>query len=57
VLALLIEGRSDREIGEELSISPRTVSGHVANLLAKLDVPSRTAAAAYAIRHNLQGTP
>jgi predicted ATPase/DNA-binding NarL/FixJ family response regulator len=52
VLALLTEGRSDREIGEALNISPRTVSGHVTNLLAKLDVPSRTAAAAYAIRRS-----
>ncbi len=51
VLALLAEGRSDREIGEALNISPRTASGHVANLLAKLGVSSRTAAAAYAIRH------
>jgi non-specific serine/threonine protein kinase len=57
VLALLTEGRSDREIAEALSISPRTVSGHVANLLGKLNVPSRTAAAAYAIRNNRQETP
>jgi DNA-binding NarL/FixJ family response regulator len=57
VLALLSEGRSDREIAEALSISPRTVSGHVANLLGKLNVASRTAAAAYAIRNNLQETP
>lgn len=57
VLALLAEGRSDREIGEALSISPRTASGHVANLLAKLDLPSRTAAAAYAIRNDLRNTP
>jgi non-specific serine/threonine protein kinase len=50
VLELLAEGRSDREIGEALSISPRTASGHVANLLGKLNVTSRTAAAAYAVR-------
>jgi len=57
VLALLTEGRSDREIGEALSISSRTVSGHVANLLGKLNVTSRTAAAAYAIRNNRQDAP
>jgi predicted ATPase/DNA-binding CsgD family transcriptional regulator len=57
VLALLTEGRSDREIAEALSISPRTVSGHVANLLGKLSVSSRTAAAAYAIRNNLYEPP
>jgi DNA-binding NarL/FixJ family response regulator len=50
VLTLLAEGRSDREIGQALSISPRTASGHVANLLGKLNVTSRTAAAAYAVR-------
>jgi non-specific serine/threonine protein kinase len=56
VLELLAEGRSDREIGEALNISPRTASGHVANLLGKLNVPSRTAAAAYALRQSTQET-
>ena len=49
--------RSDREIGEALHISPRTASGHVAHLLAKLDVPSRTAAATYAMRRQLVDPP
>jgi DNA-binding NarL/FixJ family response regulator len=53
VLRLLTEGRSDREIAEALSISPRTVGGHVTNLLSKLGVDSRTAAAAMAIREAL----
>jgi predicted ATPase/DNA-binding CsgD family transcriptional regulator len=53
VLRLLAEGRTDREIAEGLFISPRTVQGHVANLLAKLGLDSRTAAAAYAVRHGL----
>ncbi len=50
VLRLLSQGLSDREIAELLSISPRTVSGHVTNLLNKLDVDSRTAAATLAVR-------
>jgi DNA-binding NarL/FixJ family response regulator len=50
VLRLLTEGGSDREIADALSISPRTVGGHVTNLLGKLEVRSRSAAAAYAIR-------
>jgi non-specific serine/threonine protein kinase len=53
VLRLVAAGRSNREIGEALLISPRTVGGHVANVLAKLGVESRAAAAGYAVRHGL----
>jgi DNA-binding NarL/FixJ family response regulator len=50
---LVAEGFSDREIGERLSISHRTVMKHVTNVLAKLDLDSRTAAAAHALRRGL----
>jgi DNA-binding NarL/FixJ family response regulator len=53
VLALVAQGLADREIARELFIGLRTVNGHVANLLAKLGLDSRTAAAAYAVRHGL----
>ena len=53
VLRLLAEGMSDREIAGALSLSPRTVGWHVTHLLTKLDVPSRTAAAAAALRLGL----
>jgi DNA-binding NarL/FixJ family response regulator len=43
VLRLLAEGRTNREIGEALAISSRTVRLHVTNLLAKLEVGTRTA--------------
>ena len=46
-------GHSNREIGEALFISPRTVNFHVTNLLAKLELDSRAAAAAFAVRHGL----
>lgn len=53
VLALLVEGRSDREIAGELFISHRTVMRHVSSILDKLDAPTRTAAATAAIRLGL----
>jgi DNA-binding NarL/FixJ family response regulator len=53
VLRLIATGMSDREIGETLYISHRTVMVHVRNLLAKLEVPSRTAAANLALRRGL----
>ncbi|KQV52615.1 hypothetical protein ASC95_07240 [Pelomonas sp. Root1217] len=53
VLALLVEGRSNREIAAALFISVKTVSVHVSNILAKLEVPSRGAAAAAAHRLGL----
>ena len=53
VLRLITEELSDREIAERLSVSPRTVGGHVTRLLTKLDLESRTAAAVFAVRHDL----
>jgi DNA-binding CsgD family transcriptional regulator/Tfp pilus assembly protein PilF len=53
VLKLLVEGQTDREIAAALSISPRTVETHVARILTKLGLHSRTAAVAHAVRHNL----
>ncbi len=53
VLALLVEGRSNREIAETLYVSPRTVDNHVTNILAKLEVKLRTAAVAAARRLGL----
>jgi predicted ATPase/DNA-binding CsgD family transcriptional regulator/Tfp pilus assembly protein PilF len=53
VLRLLADGHSDREIGDELFISHRTVMKHVRHILEKLEAPTRTAAVAFAIRHNL----
>jgi non-specific serine/threonine protein kinase len=53
VLRLLAAGRSDKEIAAALYLSPRTVQRHVAGILDALDLPSRAAAAAYAVRHGL----
>lgn len=53
VLKLLVAGQSNREIAAALFITVKTASVHVSNILAKLDVPSRGAAAAAARRLGL----
>ncbi len=53
VLFLLATGHTDRKIAEALIISPRTVNRHVSNIFGKLEVPSRAAAAALAVRSGL----
>ena len=53
VLCLLTEGLTNRQIAERLVVSEHTVHRHVTNLLRKLDLPSRTAAAALATRVGL----
>ena len=53
VLRLLVEGQSNQEIAGALFISPSTVASHVVNILSKLRVESRTAAATWALRHGL----
>jgi DNA-binding CsgD family transcriptional regulator/pimeloyl-ACP methyl ester carboxylesterase len=50
VLVLLIEGMSNREIAQSLTVSPRTVDGHVANLYQKVGVHNRAALVAAALR-------
>jgi DNA-binding CsgD family transcriptional regulator len=50
VLLLIAEGRTNREIGERLFISQKTVGVHVGNILSKLRVSGRVEAAAVAIR-------
>ena len=53
VLRLVAEGRTNAEIGDALFISPFTAKTHVANLLGKLAVDSRAAAATWAARHGV----
>ncbi len=53
VLALVALGRTNREIGERLFISQKTVGVHVGNILSKLEVSGRVEAAAVAIRLGL----
>ncbi|WP_302893399.1 helix-turn-helix transcriptional regulator [Actinomadura luzonensis] len=53
VLRLVAEGLTNREIAERLFIAQKTVSVHVSNILAKLEVSTRTQAAAAARRQGL----
>jgi DNA-binding NarL/FixJ family response regulator len=57
VLALVAEGRSNRQVADALFISAKTASVHVSNILAKLGVASRVEAAAVAHRLGLLGPP
>ncbi|MDN3522592.1 helix-turn-helix transcriptional regulator [Halomonas ramblicola] len=53
VLRLITSGKTNKAIALELCVSERTIDRHVGNILAKLNVPSRTAATAYACQHQL----
>jgi LuxR family maltose regulon positive regulatory protein len=53
VLRLLAEGLSNKQIAARLTLSEHTVHRHVANILVKLRLSSRTAAAAYAVKYGL----
>jgi NarL family two-component system response regulator LiaR len=53
VLRLLAQGKSNREIAEQLLIAELTVRTHVSNILGKLHLASRTQAALYALKEGL----
>lgn len=53
VLRLVASGRSNPQIANELVLSEKTVARHLSNIFGKLDVGSRTAAAAWAFEHGL----
>jgi two-component system response regulator NreC len=55
VLKLIVQGYTNRQIGETLSISVRTVEGHRANLLEKLGLHTRVELVRYARDHGLIG--
>lgn len=54
VLALISEGKTNREIAESLYLGEGTVRNYVSNILGKLEVSNRAEAAAYAVEHNLK---
>jgi DNA-binding CsgD family transcriptional regulator len=57
VLRLIAEGRSNREIGEQLFISQHTAANHVRSILQKTGCSNRAEAAAYAVHRRLVPRP
>jgi LuxR family transcriptional regulator, maltose regulon positive regulatory protein len=57
VLRLVADGLTNRQIAERLVVSEHTVHRHVTNVLRKLELPSRAAAAAHAVRSGLLDGP
>lgn len=51
ILQLLVDGKSTRQMADILSISPRTVTTHLANMMAKMEVSSRSELVARALRN------
>jgi DNA-binding NarL/FixJ family response regulator len=55
VAAMLVEGVGNEEIGHRLRISPNTVRTHIQSILSKLQLHSRVAVVAWAVRHGMAG--
>jgi DNA-binding NarL/FixJ family response regulator len=51
VLALVADGRTNKEVGDELHLAEKTVKNYVSSILSKLEVARRAEAAAYLARH------
>jgi DNA-binding NarL/FixJ family response regulator len=56
ILALIAEGKTNRDIAQDLHLGEGTVRNYVSNILGKLGVSNRAEAAAYAIKHHLKDT-
>ena len=57
LLMLLAEGKTNRQIGEDMFLAEKTVKNYVSNVLAKLGMSRRTEAAVYAARLNARKHP
>jgi two-component system, NarL family, response regulator DevR len=51
ILALVADGQTNKQIGEELHLAEKTVKNYVSSILSKLEVSRRAQAAAYLARH------
>ena len=57
VAVLIAAGNSNREIADQLMLSPKTVERHLTNILAKLDLRNRTELAARVLSSSVRGSP
>ena len=58
ILSLVADGKTNKEIGDELDLAEKTVKNYVSSILSKLEVARRAEAAAYLARHTTTpGTP
>ncbi len=57
VVSLIAEGKTNREIGQEMFLSEKTVKNYVSNILDKLNLGRRSEAAAYYVRRQALGEP
>ena len=53
ILALVAQGKTNRDIAETLFLSEKTVRNYVSSILAKLNLSTRSEAAAYAVKHHI----
>ena len=53
ILALIAQGKTNKEIAESLVLSEKTVRNYVSSILAKLNLSTRSEAAAYAVKHHI----
>ena len=54
ILALLGEGKTNNEIGENLNLSPKTIKNYVSNLLSKLELNNRAEAAVFSVKNGIK---
>ncbi|MBI3159331.1 MAG: response regulator transcription factor [Chloroflexi bacterium] len=54
ILSLIAEGKTNKEIAAEIFLSEKTVRNYVSSILSKLNLRTRSEAAAYAVRHSVE---
>jgi DNA-binding NarL/FixJ family response regulator len=54
VLALVAQGKRNKEIAQEVFLSEKTVRNYVSSILSKLGLATRSEAAAYAVKHHIE---